>query len=144
MGFRFQGFFSDGDEAVMAAALQRWRFCTAKPMAIPFHGFGLRAPDPDREAESDEEYERLLELPFAVERGLAEFSRDFPEAIFVFIDAECFGGTCIYTGFVAQDGEVRLRIAAEQPGTESLQRLLDPLGVRIEAGYFAPFTRGYW
>jgi hypothetical protein len=144
VGYRFRGFFSDGDETVMSAAHDRWRFCTVKPIATPFHGFGLRAPDPDREAESDEEYERLLELPFAVERGLAEFSRGFPEAQFVYIDADCFGGTCIYTGFVAQAGEVHLRVAEAQLGTESLQRLLEPLGVRVQSGYYAPFTRGYW
>ena len=144
MGYRFQGFFSDGDEAAMAAALDRWPFCSAKRIATPFHGFGLRAPGPNREAESDEEYERLLELPFAVERGLVEFSRGFPAAKFVFIDADCFGGTCIYTGFVAQAGEVALRVTGAQTGTEPLQRLLEPLGVRLQAGYFAPFTRGYW
>jgi hypothetical protein len=83
MGFRFRGFFSDGDEAVMAAAVSRWPFCAAKAIAAPFRGFGVRAPDPDREAESDEEYARLLVFPYAVERGLAEFSRGFPEATFV-------------------------------------------------------------
>jgi hypothetical protein len=144
VGYRFQGFFSDGDEAVMAAALSWWPFCTANPIATPFQGFGLRAPDPDREAKSDEDYERLLELPFAVERGLTEFSRGFPAAKFVFIDADCVGGTCIYTGFVAQAGEVTLRVEGAKPGTESLQRLLLPLGVRLEAGYFAPFARRYW
>jgi hypothetical protein len=144
VGFRFQGFFSDGDEAAMTAALTRWPFCTAKPIATPLHGFGLRAPDPDRVAESDEEYEHLLELTFSVERDLADFSRGFPTAKFVFIDADCFGGACIYTGFVAQAGEVSLRVAGAKPGTESLQRLLEPLGVRLQSGYFEPFARGYW
>jgi hypothetical protein len=128
MGFRFRGFFSDGDEAAMAAAVSRWPFCAAKPVTVPFRGFGLRAPDPDREAESDEDYERLLELPYALERGLTAFSQGFPAARFVFIDADCFGGTCIYTGFVVQAGEVDLREEAAVAGTESLQRLLLPLG----------------
>lgn len=128
----------------MTAALGRWPFCTAKAIATPFQGFGLCAPDPERDANSDEEYERLLELPFAVERGLAEFSREFPAAKFVFIDADCFGGTCIYTGFVAQAGEVLLKVEKAETGTESLQRLLAPLGVQLKSGYFAPFVRGYW
>ncbi|MBL8794904.1 MAG: hypothetical protein JNM56_13430 [Planctomycetia bacterium] len=144
MGFRFRGFFSDADEAAMAAAVSRWPFCTAKPVVDPFRGFGLRAPDPDREADSDEEYERLLELPFAVERGLAEFSLGFPDATFVFIDADCVGGTCVYTGFVVRAGAVHLSVADVQPGSEPLQRLLQPLGVQLRSGYFAPFTRGYW
>lgn len=144
MGFRFQGFFSDGDEALMTAALSRWPFCTAKTIAAPFCGFGLRAPDCEREADSDDEYERLLELSFAMKRGLAEFSNDFPAATFVLIDADCFGGTCLYTGFVAQAGTVSFGVTEMQPGAEQLQRLLWPLGVQLQSGYFAPFTRGYW
>ena len=144
MGFRFRGFFSDGDDAVMAAAVSRWPFGAIKAIAAPFRGFGLRRPDPDREAESDEDYERLLELPYAVERGLVEFSRGFPAAKFVYVDADCFGGTCIYTGFVAKAGDVGLRVEAEEPGTESLQLLLLPLGVRLQSGRFEPFVRGYW
>jgi hypothetical protein len=144
VGFQFRGFFSDGDQAAMAAAVSRWPFCAAKPIDAPFRGFGLRAPDPDREAESDEDYERLLELPYAVECGLPEFSRGFPLARFVYIYADCFGGTCIYTGYVVQAGEVSLREQTAVPGTESLQRLLLPLGVQLQSGYFAPFGRGYW
>src|SRR5262249_28655254 len=116
LGYRFRGFFSDGDDTAMTAAVCRWPYCSAKAITAPFRGFGLRAPDPDREAESDEEYERLLALPHAVEDGLAEFSRAFPGAKFVFIDADCFGGTCIYTGFVAQAGEVSLREEAAVAG----------------------------
>lgn len=144
VGYRFQGFFSDGDETTTAAALDRWPFCIAKHITTPFRGFGLRAPDPDRLAETEEQYELLVELPFAVERDLVEFSRRFPAAKFVFIDADCHGGACIYTGFVVQAGEVSLRETAAQTGTEPLQRLLKPLGVRLQSEYFEPFTRGYW
>jgi hypothetical protein len=144
VGYRFRGFFSDGDDAAMAAALDRWPFCTAKATADPFRGFGLRAPDPDSEADSDEEYERLVGLPLAVERGLADFSRRFPTSTFVFIDADCVGGTCVYTGFVAQAGEVRLRVEEVRPGPEPLQRLVAALGVRLQSGHFAPLARGFW
>jgi hypothetical protein len=144
VGYRFRGFFSDGDDAVMAAALGRWPFCTAKAITDPFRGFGVRAPDPDSESASDEEYERLLGLPFAVERGLAEFGRRFPAVTFVSIDADCVGGTCVYTGFVAQAGGVRLRVSDVQPGPDPLQQLVGALGVRLQAGYFRPFTRGFW
>jgi hypothetical protein len=144
MAYRFRGFFSDGDVAVMEAALARWPFCKGKTIASPFNGFGLSAPDPDREAESDEENTRLPELPFAVERGLLEFSRGFSSSTFVFIDADCFGGVCIYSGFVARAGEVHLRVESEKPGLETLRQLLLCLGVRLQSGYFEPFVRGYW
>ena len=128
----------------MRAALVRWPFCTARTIATPFSGFGIRAPDPDGEAESDEEYERLLELPYAVRCGLAEFSRDFTDVAFVFIDADCVGGTCIYTGFVARAGVVVEQVTENATGTGQLERLLKPLGVQLRSGNFAPFARGYW
>lgn len=143
MGFRFRGFFSDGDQAAMAAALARWPFCAARPIMTPFRGFGLRTPDPDRDAESDDDYDRLLDLSYSVERGLAEHSRALPAATFVFIDADCFGGVCLYTGFVVRAGEICLRVD-EQKGVDNLERLLKPLGVTLGSGYFEPFTRGYW
>lgn len=128
----------------MAAALTRWPFCMARSITDPFRGFAMLAPDPDREADTEAEYERLLELPFAVMSDLAEFSREYPDFTFVFIDADCFGGTCVYTGFVVQAGEVRLRVADDKPGVEQLQLLVQALGVRLQSGYFAPFARGYW
>ena len=143
MGYHFRGFFSDGDEAVMTAALDRWPFCSAKAITEPFHGFGVRAPDPD-ESDTDEEYDRLVELSGAVEDGLTALSQVFPAARFVFVDADCHGGTCVYTGFAAQAGEVFVRVDDVAVGTESLERLLEPLGVRLADGYFAPFERGYW
>ena len=143
MGYHFRGFFSDGDEAVMAAALDRWPFCSGRAVTEPFSGFGLRAPDPD-EADTDDEYERVVELSCALEDGLTEFSGGFPAARFVFVYADCHGGTCVYTGFVAQAGAVVVRVERGVAGTESLERLVAPLGVRLVDGYFAPFARGYW
>ena len=43
-----------------------------------------------------------------------------------------------------QAGQVTLRVKEAQTGMESLQRLLESLGVRLRSGYFAPFTLGYW
>jgi hypothetical protein len=144
VGYRFWGFFSDGEEAAMAAALARWPFCTAKPIASPFCGFGLRTPDPEREAESDEEYDRLLKQQHDLKDGLPEFSRDHPAATFVFTAADCIGGVCIYFGYVVKAGEVSLRVESGPPGWEPLQRLLRAFGVRLRAGYFEPLVRGYW
>src|SRR5262249_5589317 len=109
----------------MDAALFRWPFCQAKLISAPFRGFGVRAPDPDRDAQSDEEYERLLELSFAVERGLADFSRGFEDATFVFVDADCFGGTCVYMGFVVRAGAVVREVSKVQPGPGPLKQLLE-------------------
>jgi hypothetical protein len=144
MGYRFQGFFSDGGEKVMQAALARWPCSTARSISTPFLGFGLCAPDPDRDAESDNDYELLLELAFSVERGLPEFSRGFPASTFVFINAECFGGVCDYSGFVVKAGAVCLQVDPGDSGSEALQHLLRALGVQLQSGYFEPFVRGYW
>ncbi len=144
MGYRFEGFFSDGNEAIRDAALARWPFCTAKAIKSPFRGFGMRAPDPEQVAESDDDYERMSELSFAVVQELPEFSKRFPNAAFVFIRADCFGGVCIYDGFATRAGEILFHVEPKRAGWESLQELLRPLCVRLKFGYFRPFVRGYW
>jgi hypothetical protein len=136
VGFRFQGFFSDGDKDVMAAALRHWPFCDAEPLVPPGSSFGLRVR------------ERLAELGFAVERGLAEFSQGFPAATFAFIDADCFIDpdcysaanncfvcTCVYTGFVVRAGEVLSQVESAEPAMQSLERLLLPLHIRPQAAF---------
>ena len=95
---------------------------------------------------SDDEYERHLESVAAVEEKLVAFSRDFSRSTFVYLEADCFGGACIYSGYAAQAGKVRLTISPEsaKEGTEPLRQLMAALGVDLGDGYFAPLTRGYW
>lgn len=144
MGYQFTGFFSDGDEAVLRAALDRWTFCVGKVIKSPFLGIGLRCPDPDEVWGREEGYEFWEERIRSVEDGLPEFSTGFPTVTFAFIQADCFGGHCDYAGFVVLNGEMILKVEFDDAGIKNLRRLLKPLGVRLITGFFRPFVRGYW
>lgn len=143
MGYSFKGVFSSGDPVVMTAILDRWSFCTGKVISLPFQGFGIRCPDPDREAQTDEEYETLSGQVLAFEQAVRDLSAEFIGSVFVFVHADCFGGNCVYRGFVARDGRIEQTVDAAEPGLANLERLLLPLGVK-SVDPFPPFARGYW
>ncbi|MFO1351522.1 MAG: hypothetical protein U1F68_12990 [Gammaproteobacteria bacterium] len=58
-----------------------------------------------------EEYEDMLEQNDRVWAELQDWSRQFPTVTFAYIDADCSGGVCLYSGFTCCNG-ARL---AEQP-----------------------------
>jgi hypothetical protein len=144
MGYRFTGFFCDGDEPVLKAALDRWPFCVGRVIRSPFHGIGLRCPDLDEVWDSEEEHDYWEDQIYSVEKQLPEFSAVFPALTFAFIKAECFGGVCEYAGFVVRNDEVLLKVEFDGVGVNNLRRLLKPFGVRLLTGNFQPFHRGYW
>jgi hypothetical protein len=92
------------------------------------------------------QYNRLLEFTYRIERELPEFVARFDEPVVAFVEAESFGGTCVYAGWVLRDGALDLlvRVADAEPGPRNLERLLAPLGAELTAGHFAPFVRGFW
>ena len=76
-----------------------------------------------------------------VENDLPEWSRAFPSVTFAFIEADCFGGYCEYSGYCCRDGEVSNRRSRESGG--SLEALAAGVGLEI-ASPFAPFVRGFF
>jgi hypothetical protein len=146
MGYLFTGFFCDGNDTVLKAALDRWPFCVGRVIRSPFHGIGLRCPNtdevPDGELGDDYWEDRI----YSVERQLPNFSTLFPASTFAFIRADCFGGHCEYAGYVVQNGEVLVKVEFDSAGIgiTNLRRLLKPFGERLLTGYFQPFLRGYW
>jgi hypothetical protein len=147
MTYWFKGFFAVADEAVLQAALNRWPFCTGKCIEVPFQGIGVRCPNRDGfENLTDEEWETLDRQQETVEKGLAEFSRLFPDKVFAFIHAECFGGSCEYAGLVVRNGAMLFAQSLNDQTEEPLplKPLLEPLGTHLNNGYFAPFERGFW
>ena len=145
MGYRFRGFFTEWNPDLGEAAARRWPGCTWRPIYEPFLGIGVRCPDASR-ATSGAHYNQLLELTYRIERELPEFAASFGEQTLVFVEAECFAEVCLYAGWVLRGGRLELFIptADAEPGTHTLERLLEPLGAKIEGGHFAPFVRGFW
>jgi hypothetical protein len=56
--------------------------------------------------DTDEEQEQARELAYALEDELVDWSQQYPHVKFVFINADCFGGTCFYAGYMCQNGVV--------------------------------------
>ncbi len=72
-----------------------------------------------------------------VRDGLPEWSRAFPAVTFAWVEAECFGGQCGYSGFSCRDGQ-------SSPTSGGLHTPLAAVGVELETGYFEPFVRGFF
>lgn len=109
----------------------------------PFSGFGVAfveqavpTPTPDDDPESIESAKRMT-----------AFSARHPAATFVYVYAECFGGTCEYAGFACRDGkrvhdEPFRDVAGDR---EVLRRLILQLGIDLgPSAYFEPLGREYF
>lgn len=129
-------------QAILAAARGRWPFVRLpRQDRHPPHACFAPPERTDYLFASQEEYERVLERSGEVEDGLAGWSRGFPAVAFAFVEADCFGGTCLYGGQVCRDGQVVARQPSDAGG---LAALLQHVGIALADGSFAPFQRGYF
>jgi hypothetical protein len=90
--------------------------------------------------ENDEDYETALEQNGLLESGLLEWSQGFPDIFFAYIEADCFGGTCVYSGLVCRDKTILERVESSYHAHVSLLRHVDI----ITRGPFKPFTRVFF
>ena len=147
MGFQFAGFFAQAQPYVLAAALRKWPQCLGRVIAEPFHGLGVAVPvDALNYGDSDEEQDQARELAYALEDELVEWSRNYPDVLFVFLTADCFGGECLYAGYTCQNGVVLARVKdIDAKDNIALPQLLRALVAEGDgSGYFAPLTRGFF
>jgi hypothetical protein len=149
MSFNFSGIFAKAN-ADPHALLQTFRARfggIGRSIESPFLGFGVShvgralslfpndpecGPDPKAEALAKE---------------LVDFSATCPDATFVFLYAECFGGVCEYAGFAFRGGQ---RIHEEPFQDEAgdvgpLKRLVSYLGIELgDPGFFEPLSRDFF
>src|SRR5512139_409169 len=88
---------------------------------------------PDEDAAHEDQAEGIL-------ARMGELSRAVPEVPFVYVDVDCFGGTCRYQGYAFQDGT---QTHVEPFSSNAHVRLFEKLGVENPQWYFAPFTRDF-
>jgi hypothetical protein len=139
MAYDFDGFFAavPGDrESILSGVRRQWPQAKARTVEEPFRGIGVGLIL----SESDPLANDMDALDAAYERFVA-WTRDYPRLCFVWINASCFGGHCIYHGDVVQSGET---ISTEK-GDGALGRLVAHLGVTLgQDEYFEPFVGGYF
>jgi hypothetical protein len=90
--------------------------------------------------DSTADFERALEQHDLFESELEAWSREFPETMFLYMQADCAGGKCLYSGLVLRDGVV---IQDSKPSDQAHIQLLKHVGI-VTDDFFEPFTRGYF
>lgn len=147
MGFERAVVFTNRVDAdtvtgVICAAKNRWPTISLPPANRSYRDRILFAPPEltDYMFNDDESLESAQEATYMVADGLNEFSKTFPLVRFAYIFADCFGGTCVYSGFVVQNGIEIQRVNGERNGH---RKLLREIGFRTWY-HFSPFTRGYF
>jgi len=88
-------------------------------------------------ADEEAAYEDVAE---GVDNRMGELSLAFPETPIAYVDVDCFGGTCMFSGYVVRDG---LSTHSEPVSSSAHVRLFEHLGVHDPQWHFAPFTRGF-
>lgn len=148
MGFRLNivissGLNSEQKREIMQTANATWPFICAPRNAGVYDDRVLFAPPEltDYLFDCDADYELAEEQSWQLEKDLAEFSKRFPGLTFAHVSTECFGGTCLYSGYCCRDGNVFFKVDDSQyDGHLSLLRQ-----VNIETtSHFAPFVRGFF
>jgi len=141
----------DAEQGALASAMRETLpFVDVRHMDDPFTGVIAAcfyqdvferyeaAPDHLGIADEDTAYDQIL---YGVEGALPALSTRFPRHRFGYIDVDCFGGVCRYSGHVVHAGVVGVRVdRSEQDGH---QQILQAMG--HEVGWaFTPFTREFW
>src|SRR5258708_10730868 len=108
----------------------------------PLEGIGLRMPDVNPSDPS--QFMMVMEC----ESELLAWTTNYPSLKFVYVEAHCHGGSCIYTGYVCQNGEIIAKEAPSDPDCVRnpgiLTQLFCHLDVQLsEEEHFRPFERNY-
>ena len=90
--------------------------------------------------DQDADYETALEQSSQVESELPGWSQEFPLVVFAYIEADCFGGTCGYSGFACRADTIIERV---EPSDHAHVSLLRHVGI-VTDRLFEPFTRVFF
>lgn len=144
MGYWFSGFFlrttaQDNLPELVSSIKEQWPRVVCRLIKEPFVGLGVRMTNFTWGVD-DEKGEEL----FAIENELPAWSTQYPFLTWVYLEADCFGGTCVYRGYVCRNGEKFFKEESLKRGPEALGHLLKQIDVKLERGYFPPFERDFF
>lgn len=147
MGFQLNVVFSgpvepDLKKEILAGAVEQWPFIRTPAREGRYLEHPHFAPPELTEYlyDEQEDYERAVEQSREVEESLPTWGAAFATS-FAFLEIDCFGGTCLYSGYACRGGEVLLRQEWDSSGHRNL---LKAVGIVLKNGQFAPFERGYF
>lgn len=146
MGYQFKGFFAQAEKFLIEPAKRKWAGCRGRVITSPFVGIGVASPNLNHQ-ESPEAYNYVSETAYSIEDQLPEWSKNYPDIVFVFVDVDCFGGICEYQGYVCQNGIIIAEDsdACGELRKRALKHLIAHLGVQLgDRQYFAPFERKFF
>jgi hypothetical protein len=144
MGYWFRGFFlrtaaQDNLPELVSSIKEQWLRAVYRLVKEPFVGLGVRMTNFTWGVDDEKGEEQ-----FAIEDKLPTWSTQHPFLTVVYLEADCFGGTCCYRGYVCRNGKMLLKEEDLEGGLESLDRLLTPIDVKLAEGYFPPFERNFF
>jgi hypothetical protein len=131
---------SIADETILTQLLADFKHIQVKIFEAGFKGLVAQLNIMKIYQTMDDEGE-AYELINSLENGMENLSRKFPHKKFAFIEVDCFGGACIYSGFVMQNGEILLEQSNNPSGHIPLLQAISPT---YSGHYFEPFTRDFF
>jgi len=151
MSYSFVGFLTDADRVTIKNALDLWPGSLLRGVTTPFSGSILARFNPDE----DQNISALKLMAAAVgfKEQLPEFSREYPEHRFIYIDYDCFSGYVDeFEGSVYRNGELLFSSVLDEntPSVvwqefQNMVETLKHINVQLDENmYFEPFARGYW
>jgi hypothetical protein len=129
-------------EQALQSARSRWPFLRSPRLTEAYSDRLLLAlPElTDYLFDEDTDYELAHEQSSKFESELPSWSQEFPDAVFAYVEADCFGGTCRYSGFACRTGAIIERV---EPSDHAHVSLLRHVGI-VSDGAFEPFRRVYF
>ena len=85
--------------------------------------------------------DEVFEIISEFEGEISDFSKKFPEKTFVYVDVDCFGGTCLYEGFIVKNGKISY---CQERAYDGHIKLLEKLNSSFRDWNFEPFTRDFF
>lgn len=128
------------DDKIIAALLATFKYTQAKTFQAVFSGL-VGQIDIMKLQKTVFDEDEVDTCSYAMQDGLEEFSKQFPHKKFVFIEADCFGGACIYSGFAVANGAILFHQSYDHSGHITMLQTICP---DYEEYYFEPFTRDFF
>jgi len=138
-------------EEIKSSSKDFFRYHQIKIFQKPFEGIIIQINENEVQydflrGEVSEKYDTTLEQEvydniYSSLENIPKFSQRFLEKNFAYIEADCFGGTCMYEGYIMKNGEKVLAQESTYNGHITLLRFFEK---NYNQGYFEPFTRGFF